>query len=207
MRNEEYLIDLLEKANVIKYGHFVGTSGKHLDTYVLKDAIIRNGEAFPEICNELARLIIRNIQNWKRVHFLTGPATVGAVFAGIIGFILNKPFVFPEKENVSPIEVEPDGLINDTRMVFRRGHNRAIKGKSLIIVEDVATTGGSITKTANAISENGGIVIGVALIWNRSNFHLQGVPTFSLINRELDSWKKLNCPMCMKGIKIDDIKA
>jgi len=192
--NQEFFIQLLERFDVIKYGHFIGTSGKHLDAYVFKDEIIKHPKLYVPICNELAKMIMVNM-DYSDVEFITGPAIAGAVFAGLVANLLVKGFVYPEKLQ--------------TEMVYRRGYNRAMRGRNLIIVEDVATTGKSILKTTNAIEKNGGTVRGVVLIWNRSNFTINNkdIPVYSIISKELDSWKPEHCPMCLKGIPITDIKA
>lgn len=201
MNRNNYFISLLAKASVIKYGHFIATSKKHLDTYVTKDAIIRDPTACSIICSELVRIIKMKIANYKETDFITGPAIAGAIFSGIVANSLDKGFVYPEKKFV----VQPEGHTAE-EMVFSRGHDLALKKKSVIIIEDIVTTGGSINKTISAVEKNGGIVIGVVVIWNRSDFSLGHLPVHSIIDKKLNSWLEEDCPMCKNNMPITDPK-
>ena len=54
MNNE--VIEILEKTGALMInGHFVGTSGRHIDTYVNKDALYTHPEQTSKVCKLMAK--------------------------------------------------------------------------------------------------------------------------------------------------------
>lgn len=182
---------LLIGYKVIKKGHFFLTTGLHSDTYIQKDAIFCNPYLFNEIVNEIAKLSIS-----LEYDIITGPAIAGAITAAPLSIILNKIFIYPEK-------------IND-HMIFRRGYDKIINNRKVVIIEDIITTGGSVNKTIDSIYKCGGTVSGIICIWNRTNWvpDNKKIHLISMININIKSWdpKKNECPLCAKNIILTDPK-
>ena len=120
---------------------------------------------------------------------MTGPAIAGAVLAAPLSINMRKTFIYPEK-------VITNYPTNTEIMEFRRGYDKVLDGKRVFIIEDIITTGGSVEKTNKAILDNGGIVVGVISIWNRSGWKLDNCENLTLINRPVESWNPEECPMC-----------
>jgi orotate phosphoribosyltransferase len=164
-------------------GHFLLTKGDHSDTYIQKDSILHHHDVFTDIIN-----IMRNEAYYYLSGFdvVTGPALAGVVFAAPVAVFLSSSLVYPEKI--------------DGKMKFRRGHDKFIKGKKVLLIEDIITTGGSVVDTIKAIEECGGIPHGVIAIWNRSGWKHDTVPVISLIDKNVKSWKPSECKLCKEGI-------
>jgi orotate phosphoribosyltransferase len=83
-----------------------------------------------------------------------------------------------------------------------------VRGKIVLVVEDILTTGGSARKVVELIREKGGIVIGVSALWNRGSVTknaLGNVPwLYSLIEYPIPTYEKGNsCPGCREGMPLN----
>jgi orotate phosphoribosyltransferase len=188
-------LELLEK-EVIMQGHFKLTSGLHSDLYVQKDRIW----AYPDLRDNIIEGLFAKLERFV-VGFpnivITGPAQAGIPWAAILADRFNRPFAYCEKD--------------DFGMDFKRGFSSLIKGKSVVIVEDIVTTGFSLHQTVAAVYACEGWVDRAVCIWDRSrgkaeiqcDFHF---PLYSLINERVQSWTADKCPLCMEGMSLDDPK-
>jgi len=180
------MYELLKKGNVILEGHFKLRSGRHSNLYINKDSIYKNYHLFFTTISEMAHKILHSGVTFD---IMTGPAIAGAILAAPLSIKMRKTFVYPEKTIV-------DYPTNKTIMEFRRGYDKELDKKRVFIIEDIITTGGSVEKTNKAIRDNGGIVVGVISIWNRSGWKLDNCVNLSLINRPVESWEPDKCPLC-----------
>lgn len=185
---------LLIQNKIIKEGHFKLTSGLHSNIYINKDMIYTNSVLFNKIILSFKTILLSNILHINEKYIFTGPAIAGAILASHIAreMFSYSPFIYPEKI--------------DNRMVFRRGYDKIIEGKAVIIIEDIITTGGSVQKVVNAIKYNGGDVALCACIWNRTGWQHDDFPVQSLIDEKIESWEPGKCPICKEGIELTDPK-
>lgn len=198
--SEEEWIKNFEDAGVIKQGHFRLTSGKHSDFYVNKDSIMYDPVLFNMVVLEFGRAVR---SNYLSCEVVTGPAIAGAVIAAPVALLASKHFVYPEKVDDDPTSGDPSKW---TKMVFRRGYDKGIQNKKVLLIEDIITTGSSVVKTIDAIKLNDGIPVGIFCIWNRSGWTYPGLKVDSLINKRVDSWFKEECPYCKSFLEIQDPK-
>lgn len=193
-------IALLKSKNIIKTGHFKLTSGRHSDTFINKDAMYSDPEIFNYIVNRMAYDVcdIRNINT-----VTTGPAIAGAVLAAVVACASRTIFVYPEKA-----DVEWDGQILK-QMIFRRGYDKVLKGKEVILIEDIITTGGSLELTMESIEKCGGKVVGVFAIWNRGTWKPKdsNIVFKTIVTQSVESYIPEECPNCLNNIPIQDPKA
>jgi orotate phosphoribosyltransferase len=114
------------------------------------------------------------------------PAIGGLVIGQEVARQLRLRFIFPEKE--------------EGKLVLRRGF-RIEKGEKCLVVEDVVTKGGRVQETINIVHANGGYVVGVAAIVDRSNGATKfGVPFLSLLSLEVETFEPDKLPPDLKGI-------
>ena len=77
------------------------------------------------------------------------------------------------------------------------------KNSNVLIVEDVITTGGSVKEVMNLIEFFGGIVVGVAVIVDRSNGKvILHDNQFSIVPLEVNSYDKNESPESLEKIPI-----
>jgi orotate phosphoribosyltransferase len=71
---------------------------------------------------------------------------------------------------------------------------------SVVLVDDILTTGASLFETVDAVRAAGGQPRAAAVIVDRSTQPVEmGFPLRSLGRIEIDSWPAENCPLCAGG--------
>lgn len=206
-KKENKMIKEFEYYNIVKSGHFLLTSGRHSNEYVNKDAIYCIPELFLFIISKIYTTILNNFHT-DDFDVITGPAIAGAILAAPVALKLNKIFVYPEKAIHSEFAEDPNNGVVDTKIMnFNRGYDKILKGKRIIIVEDIITTGGSIQMTADAIHLCDGKVVGIVAIWNREEWKAPNeIKLISLINKTISSYFPNDCPYCQNGIPLQNPK-
>lgn len=188
------LEQLLEKNNVIKYGHFILSSGNHSSVYINKDEIWKYPEISLRIIKQMDKEISKNIKCLD--YIVTGPATSGSVWASALAVHILRPFAYCEKQG------------KNEDMVFRRGFPYLINESNVLIIEDIITTGNSVKKTIDSVSKCGGTPIGVICICNRNEDfdYINDIPIISLQKIPSPSYDPNSCPLCEEGKEFDSIK-
>lgn len=97
--------------------------------------------------------------------------------------------------------------ISTGKFVFKRGYDKYVTGRKVLIVEDILTTGSTVKKVVEAVRAIGGEVVAVAALCNRGGVtaaDIGDVPElFSLIDIALEMWDAENCPLCASGVPIN----
>lgn len=180
MIKRERVIEILEKTNALKSGHFLLTSGRHSDQYMQCAQVLQYPEYTEEICKGLADEFKSD-----NVDIVVGPATGGIIMAYEMARQLGTPTMFTEREN--------------GKMVLRRGFGIP-KGARILVAEDVITTGGSVKEVMELIEEAGGILVGVAVLVDRSNGKIDfGIKLRAALSLEVSSYEDSECPICKEG--------
>ena len=83
---------------------------------------------------------------------------------------------------------------------FRRGF-RLNPGERVLVVDDIMSTGGSVQETIDAVRENGGEVVGVGVLVDRSagQASFDGLPLIALWDVSIPSYAPDECPQCAQG--------
>jgi orotate phosphoribosyltransferase len=178
---------LAEARAMIAGSHVVYTSGKHGSAYVNKDAVYPSTTRVAELCRFLADAAAS-----YRPEIVCGPAMGGIILAQWTGHHLGIPAVYAEKA--------------DGGMALRRGYDALVRGKRVLVVEDVLNTGGSVKDAVAAVRAAGGEVVAVAALVNRGGVTAAdvGVPALAaLLDVALDAWDAADCPLCRDGVPIN----
>jgi orotate phosphoribosyltransferase len=87
----------------------------------------------------------------------------------------------------------------DGRLTIRRGF--AIEpGWSILLAEDVITTGGTAEDLRALAAESGAEVVGLAALADRSGRSYDpGVELFSWAEVTIPLWEPTDCPLCLEG--------
>jgi orotate phosphoribosyltransferase len=179
---------LAESGAVLQGSHVVYTSGRHGSAYVNKDAVYPHTERVRELCAMMA-----DVARPLGAEVVCGPAMGGIILAQWTGHALGIPAVYAEKA--------PGG-----GMVLQRGYGAFVRGRRVLVVEDVLNTGGSLAETVHAVVAAGGTVVGAVALCNRGGVTADavGVPVLhALLEVVLDSWAADECPLCRKGVPIN----
>ena len=187
-----------KRYGVILEGHFKLTSGRHSNLYINKDKAFTHNILYREIVDQMVQILFKKYKP-NDYDIITGPAVAGLSLASPIALFTRKDYVYPEKSNTI--------ITGRKEMIFRRGYDKVLKNKRVIITEDIITTGSSVQQTIDAVNKCDGRVICVLSIWNRSNWGPSICPLYSLIESEVQSWDPEDCPMCKEGIELQDPKS
>ncbi len=191
---EDDVLEILQKVGAFRAGHFVYTSGRHGDEYVNKDALYTYAHDTSRLCKEFAERF-----KDSGVEAVIGPAVAAAILAQWTAYHLTEML----GREIYSTYADKDG---QGGFVIKRGYDGLIKGKKVLVVEDLTTTGGSIKKVVDAAKAAGAEVVAAGVLCNRGNVtaEIAGVPRLeSLVQIELDSWDAEGCDLCVRGIPVN----
>ena len=191
--DQDQVLEVLQKVGAFRTGHFVFTSGRHSDTYVNKDALYPYTHDTSLLCKEMGMRF-----KDAGVEAVIGPAVAAAILAQWTASHLTTML----GREVFATYADKDG---QGGFVIKRGYDKVITDKKILIVEDLTTTGGSIKKVVDATRAAGAEVIGVCVLCNRGGVTAKvvGAPKLeSLVKVELDSWDAKDCDLCKRKIPV-----
>ncbi len=181
MLSLEESLKILKETDALKEGHFILSSGLHSERYVQCASLLSKPEKAKLICESLAEKV-RN--TFKEIDLILSPAIGGIVVGYEIGRILNIETIFAERAN--------------NLFLLRRGFNIK-KGKKILIVEDVITTGKSCIECSELAKKFGGEILGYACIIDRSSGK-------SIIKNKIISQVQIDIPVFSKEDIPDNLK-
>lgn len=177
MITQESVIEILKKAEVLLEGHFLLTSGRHSDKYMQCAKLLQ----YPEYAEEIAKAIAQHFEG-EKIDIVIAPAIGGIVIGYEVARQLKVKNMFAERV--------------DGKMTLRRNFEIP-QGAKVLVVEDVVTTGGSVKEVMEVVKAQGGEVIGVGVIVDRSNGAVDfGVPCKPALSMEVKSYEEAECPIC-----------
>ena len=148
MNDQDQLIEIFQKTGALLEGHFILTSGRHSPTYFQCAKVLQ----YPEYLQKFSNEIVNHFQDID-IDIVITPAVGGIVLGTEIGRQLNKQTIFAEREQGA--------------MTLRRGFEITPES-NVLVIEDVITTGGSVTEVIELVIDSGAKVVGVGVLVDRS---------------------------------------
>lgn len=191
------IFDILKETGaLITDNHFVYTSGKHGSIYINKDAIYPHTEK----TSEVGKLLAEKAKDMN-IDVVVGPMIGGIILAQWSAYHLSR---IGGKE-VLGVYTEKD--IENNQVFGRRGYDKLVIGKNILIVEDLTTTGGSVRKVVETIKAAGGTVVSVGVMIDRSDNGMTeeiiGAPFFTLGRLTTEVFEMKDCPLCKNNIPVN----
>lgn len=195
--NEEGVLKIFKKVGAIVTGsHVVYASGRHGSTYVNKDVIYPHTQETSCLCRAIAERFAND-----NVEVVIAPAIGGVILSQWTAHHLSRInrhevfCVYAEKSDSGDV------------FVIKRGYDKFVTNRRVLVIEDILTTGGSAKKVIVATRAIGGNVIGLGVLCNRGGITLKDVANIpklvSLINLKLDTWDETDCPLCKDDLPIN----
>jgi orotate phosphoribosyltransferase len=169
----------------VQRGHFKLSSGRHSDKFVQKFRVLED----PKLTQAFGAAIADRFHG--DFDCVASPA-VGAIVLGFaVALAAQKRMIFAER-------------LGDT-LEFRRGFEIHPRERT-VVVEDVATTGGSARAVVELVRMSGGEPIGVGALIDRFDPARAdlGVRLEALAGLDVASWDADDCPLCRSGAPIED---
>ena len=174
------LLKLLRETGAMLDGHFLLTSGQHSNVYIEKFRILENPKSLDHVCRSMAEIVQE-----KDLDIVLSAAIGGILISGGVGRHLGKKHIFSERIN--------------GKMELRRGFT-INKGERVVTVEDIITTGGSVTELINLAEKLSAEIVHVVNLVDRSPMGINfGYPSTALLNLPSESWNPVDCPLCKRG--------
>lgn len=181
-------INLLRETKAMLEGHFLLSSGRHSDRYFQCARLLQYPALAAKAIVPLADAIRSQISaGTLKIDAIVGPAIGGIIVAYELGRQLGLPAFFTERND--------EGF-----MTLRRGFELEA-GQSILIAEDVVTTGKSSGESAIVLEEYGARIAALACLVDRRAAGAQiPWPLFAACTIEARSWEAASCELCKKGI-------
>ncbi len=175
---------LLEESGALVHGHFRLSSGLHSPVYVQCARLLEAPRRAERVGSAVAAALREALGGAP--DSVLAPALGGVIIGHEVAAALDVPFRFTERGA-------------DGAMALRRGFHLA-PDETVVLVEDVVTTGRSTRETAALAAAAGARVAAVGSILDRSGGAAPfDVPFVSLLRLDLPTWKPEDCPLCREG--------
>lgn len=183
----EDVINEFRAANALREGHFVLSSGLHSPMFLQKNLVFMNADRCERLCKALAEKITAQV---GPVDLAISPAVGGIIPGYETARHLKVPSMYVEREG--------------GEFKLRRGFH-VEPGQTVVMVEDIVTTGLSSRECIAAIKAAGGNVIAAACIVDRSGGKADvGVPLIALASLEVPAYPADNLPPELATIPVQD---
>lgn len=197
LQSENQVLNILKKVGaILTDDHFVYTSGKHGSMYIDKDHLYPHTRE----TSQITKLFAEKYKDFD-VNVVAGPALGAVVLSGWSAYHLSN---LRKRKKVLGIYTEKTP---DKNQVLRRGWDKLVKDKNVLVVEDLTTTGGSVRKTVDSVKAAGGNIVGVSVMVNRDPVNITsevvGGPFSALSVYRADAYDEEECPLCANNVPIN----
>ncbi len=135
---------ILHKIGALKFGAFKLSSGRVSPYYIDLRIVPSFPDVFQRVCDLYVKLLEKDL-GAENVNRIAGIPTAGVPFASAVAYIMKKPFVY----------IRPKVKMHGRE---RRVEGILMPGDSVLLIDDLITTGLSLRKAAKAIKAEGGVV-------------------------------------------------
>ncbi len=195
---EKALEDLQQSEVLMLDGHFDYGNGYHGRVYLNPHQLFRHPSTIWRFAQDLIDLMPSDLV--QRTEVVAGPVTGGALLAHTIAGLLDSRRSLTHAPcSFAPFNYDPSG-----GFALRTFYRREIKGKRVLLADDVRNTGETLARCAALVKEAGGTFVATVEIYDRceSNVDL-GVPNIALAEyRAPENYKSNECPLCKAGTQI-----
>ncbi len=201
--HEDEAFALLDSINAIRTGHFVYREGDHGSIYIDHHRIFYHIKIASYLAHLLADQFVSCYDD--PIEVVVGPADGGAKLALLVAYRLFCT------QGIEVLALEASSEPGSNEYYFKPGIRDMIRGKRVLVVDDVMRTGKSINDLVMMVRSCRGTLVGAGVLFNRSGIHdeyFRNIPKLcALINLEYPQWNmklKSGCRLCNRGIPISE---
>ena len=173
-------------------GHFDYGNGYHGRVYLNPHRIFRQPSLIWQLAQDLIEILPEPMVTATEV--VVGPVMGGALLAHTIAGLLDgRRSLSHPPSSFAPLSPDRSGALE-----LRSFYKGVVKGKRVLLADDVRNTGKTFERGTAVIEEAGGSVIGTVVIYDRLEAIVDiGVPNIALAEyRAPDNYPAADCPMC-----------
>ena len=194
---EKALKDLQQLEVLMLDGHFDYGNGYHGRVYLNPHQLFRHPSTIWRFAQDLIDTLPSEILQATEV--VAGPATGGALLAHTIAGLLDsrRSLTHPQS-SFAPFHNDGGSFS------LRPFYARELKGKRVLLADDVRNTGQTLARCAALVKEAGGTMLATMEIYDRLEAVSElSVPNFSLAEfKAPENYKAAACPLCASKMPI-----
>lgn len=183
---------LQELEVVMRQGHFDYGNGFHGRVYLNPHQLFRYPSTIWRLAQDLLDILPAELL--ARTEVVAGPATGGALLAHTIAGLLDgrRALTHP------PCSFAPFTNVGGDGFVLRDFYATQMKGRRVLLADDVRNTGKTFERCADLVRAAGGTVLATVEICDRMAAVTDaGVPNYALMEYEApQNYPATECPMC-----------
>jgi orotate phosphoribosyltransferase len=195
---EKALQDLQHSEVLMLDGHFDYGNGYHGRVYVNPHQLFRHPSTIWRFAQDLLDLLPGELV--QQTEVVAGPVTGGALLAHTIAGLLDSRRSLTHPACLfAPFNYDPAG-----GFALREFYRGELKGKRVLLADDVRNTGQTFARCAALVREAGGTPVATLEIYDRMEAIVEiGVPNIALVEyRAPDNFRASDCPLCRSGAPI-----
>lgn len=195
---DKALRDLRESNVLMLDGHFDYRNGYHGTVYLNPHQLFRHPSTIWRFAQDLLDILPAAVVSSTEV--VGGPVTGGALLAHTLAGLLDsrRSLTHP------PCSFAPFHIDRAGGFELRRFYRDEIKGKRILVADDVRNTGQTLQRCAQLAEEAGATVIATAEIYDRGEALTSlSAPNFALARfAAFENFPADSCPLCRSGVPI-----
>ena len=195
---EKALGELQKHHVLMRDGHFDFGNGYHGRVYLNPHQLFCQPSIIWRFAQDLIDLLPAELLGQTDV--VAGPATGGALLAHTVAGLLDSRRALSRPPTLfAPFR--PDGSGSHGLTPF---YAQQIKGRRVLLVDDVRNTGQTLVRCAEVVRGAGGSVVATAQIYDRMEAVFDaGVPNVALAEYKApENHEASSCPLCRDGVPI-----
>jgi len=197
---EKALKDLQQSEVLMLDGHFDYGNGYHGRVYLNPHQLFRHPSTIWRFAQDLLDVMPSELVQHAEV--VAGPVTGGALLAHTIAGLLDsrRSLTHPPC-SFAPFNYDGYG---SGGFALRTFYRQELKGKRVLLADDVRNTGETFARCAGLVKEAGGTVVATVEIYDRCEAIVDlGVPNIALAEyRAPENYEAADCPLCAQKIPI-----
>ena len=195
---EKALKDLQQSEVLMIDGHFDYGNGYHGHVYLNPHQLFRHPSTIWRFAQDLLDVMPGELV--QRTEVVAGPVTGGALLAHTIAGLLDsrRSLTHP------PCSFAPFNFDASAGFALRSFYQRELKGKRVLLADDVRNTGETFARCAALVAAAGGTVVATVEIYDRGEANVElGVPNIALAEYKApENYKAADCPLCKAAVPI-----
>jgi orotate phosphoribosyltransferase len=190
-------LDDMRRFEVVMEGHFDYGNGFHGKLYLNPHQLFQWPSTIWRVAQDL--IDVMPSEFIEKAEVVAGPATGGALLAHTVAGLLDsrRPMTHPSY-SFAPF------ADHDGHAILSPFYATRMKGKRVLIVDDVRNTGTTLKQCDDLVARAGGTVIGTMQIIDRCEASVSlGVPNVSLVEYKAPpNYPAEQCPLCAAHVPI-----